>query len=129
MYASNAGNNTVVAYAPSSSTPLIITISDGVNVPTGLVVGGDGTVYVANVGSESVYRVSGGRYGSVVDHYFLSRWKRPPKHLAVDKSNTICTFSIWAATVAAASSKCSPGQTSGTDLDFDCRERRGRRRS
>lgn len=85
VYASNAGNNTVTAYAPGSTTPLI-TISGGINTPTGITVDSAGTVYAANVGNNTVTEYPAGQTSPSITISFPSA---SPENLAAGPGNTL----------------------------------------
>jgi hypothetical protein len=85
VYATNAGNNTVTAYAPGTTSPLI-TISSGISTPTGLSVDSAGTVYVANVDNDTVTEYPAGQTSPSITVSFPSA---TPENLANGPSNTL----------------------------------------
>lgn len=113
LWASNAGNNTVVGYKPGATSPYV-TISQGVSTPTGLTVGGDGTVYVANVGVDTVTEYHRGKLKPFLT---ISMGNASPENLAVDSSNNLY-IQYLGGTRGSGVLKVLPGQTSGTDLNL-----------
>jgi hypothetical protein len=113
LYATNIGNNTIVAYKPGGTSPSL-TIADGVNSPTGVVVGGDGTVYCANVGNDTVTSYKKGKTKVALT---ISLGNATPENLAVDAHNNLYV-AYEGGTRGSGVIEYPPGQTSGTDLNL-----------
>jgi len=89
LYATDEGSPTsIVVYNPGKTSPGLI-ITNGVNFPTGVTVGADGTVYSANTGNDTVTEYPKGA-----------------------KSPSL-TVSLGSGVI-----EVPPGQTSGTDLNL-----------
>jgi len=106
LYVTNATDVTV--YPPGATSPSL-TISSGINNPTGLTVGPDGTVYVANVNTDSVTEYRKGKTSPSVTLNIPGS----PENLAVDaNSNLFVSFFGSQSNVL----EFSPGQMNGTNL-------------
>ncbi len=113
LWASNIGNNTVVAYPPGATAPSF-TITAGVNSPTGLTVGANGSVYVANVGDDTVKVYHRGKKTPALT---ISLGNASPENVAVDSVNNVYIQYIGG-TRGSGVLKVPAGQTSGTDLNL-----------
>ena len=106
VYATNIGyngsnKNSIVGYKPGKTTPFI-TITNGVNRPTGLTVDAAGTIYCANVGNDTITVYKKGQTSpSLTIPYFA-------EYLATDAKDN-----LYAAGTAV--EVFAPGSTTGKD--------------
>ena len=114
LYASSEGSTTsIVVYDPGKTSPSL-TITNGVNFPTGVTVGADGTVYSANTGNGTVTEYPKGKKSPSLT---ISMGNETPENLAVDGSNNLYIQYVGG-TLGSGVIKVPPGQTSGTDLNL-----------
>jgi hypothetical protein len=114
LYASDEGSPTsIVVYKPGKTSPSL-SITDGVDYPTGVTVGADGTVYSANTGNETVTEYPKGKTAPSLT---ISLASELPENLAVDGSNNLY-IQYLGGTLGSGVIEVPPGQTSGTDLNL-----------
>jgi hypothetical protein len=114
LYVSDEGSPTsIVVYKPGKTSPSFA-ITDGVDFPTGVTVGADGTVYSANTGNETVTEYPKGKTAPSLT---VSLDDELPENLAVDGSNNLYIQYIGG-TLGSGVIEVPPGQTSGTDLNL-----------
>jgi hypothetical protein len=114
LYTTDEGSPTsIVVYRPGKTSPTL-TITNGVNYPTGITVGDDGTVYCGNTGNETVTEYPKGKTAPSLT---LSMGNETPENLAVDGSNNLYIQYIGG-TLGSGVIEVPPGQTSGTDLNL-----------
>jgi hypothetical protein len=108
VYATNIGygyTGNITAYKRGATTPFL-TISNGVNRPTGLTVDAAGTVYCANVGNDTVTVYPKGQTSPSL----TIPMSYSPEYLAIDRSDNLYVSSGVNVVEFA------PGSTSGKDL-------------
>jgi hypothetical protein len=114
LYTTDEGSPTsVVVYNPGKTTPSLI-ITNGVNFPTGITVGADGTVYCANTGNSTVTEYPKGKKNPSLT---ITLSGETPENLAVDGSNNLY-IQYLGGTLGSGVIKVPPGMTSGTDLNL-----------
>lgn len=114
LYASDEGSPTsIVVYKPGKTSPSL-SITDGVDYPTGVTVGADGTVYSANTGNETVTEYPKGKTAPSLT---VSLDNETPENLAVDGSDNLY-IQYFGGTLGSGVIEVPPGQTSGTDLNL-----------
>jgi hypothetical protein len=114
LYTTDEGSSTsIVVYNPGKTSPSSI-ITDGVNFPTGITVGADGTVYCANTGNSTVTEYPKGKKTPSLT---ISLNSETPENLAVDGSNNLY-IQYLGGTLGSGVIEVPPGQTSGTDLNL-----------
>jgi hypothetical protein len=106
IYATN-GNNTITAYKRGATSPFL-TISDGVNDPTGLTVDAEGTVYCANVGNSTITEYPKGKTAPSLTISGIGG-----EYLTVDKSDNLYVSDLSSVY------KFAPGSTTGTNLGLN----------
>ncbi|HEY1653678.1 MAG TPA: hypothetical protein VGF86_01035 [Candidatus Tumulicola sp.] len=113
LYATNLGNNTIVAYDPGATSPSL-TIGQGVDSPTGLVVGADGTIYCANTDNDTVTVY---RKGKKKPARTIALGNDLPENLAIDAANNLYVSYVGGARGSGVV-KVPAGQTTGQDLNL-----------
>jgi hypothetical protein len=115
LYTTDEGSPTaIVVYNPGATSPSL-TITKGVNFPTGITVGAaDGTVYCANTGNETVTEYPKGKTAPSLT---ITLNNLTPENLAVDGSNNLY-IQYLGGPLGSGVIKVPPGQTSGTDLNL-----------
>jgi hypothetical protein len=114
LYTTDEGSPTsIVVYKPGKTSPSL-TITDGVNYPTGVTVGADGTVYCANTGNGTVTEYPKGQTSPSLT---ITLSAETPENLAVDGSNNLYVQYLGG-TLGSVVIEVPPGQTSGTDLNL-----------
>ena len=114
LYASSEGSTTsIVMYKPGSSSPSLI-ITNGVDFPTGVTVGADGTVYSANTSSGTVTEYPKGKTSPSLT---ITLNSETPENLAVDSHNNLY-IQYEGGTMGSGVIEVPPGQTAGTDLNL-----------
>lgn len=106
VYATN-GNNTITAYKRGATSPFL-TISDGVNDPTGLTVDAEGTVYCGNEGNGTITEYPKGATSPSLTISGIGG-----EYLTVDKSDNLYVSDLSHVY------KFAPGSTSGTNLGLN----------
>jgi len=100
----------ITVYAPGSTSPKL-TITDGVDNPTGLTVDAAGTVYCANVTFPAT--ITEYPAGKTSPSLTIGLQYNPAEYLAVDTSNN-----LYASTLNGTVLEFAPGSTSGTNLNL-----------
>jgi len=114
LYTTDEGSPTsIVVYKPGKTSPSL-TITNGVDYPTGITVGADGTIYCANTGNETVTEYPKGETSPSLT---VTLDGETPENLAVDGSNNLYIQYIGG-TLGSGVIEVAPGQTSGTDLNL-----------
>jgi hypothetical protein len=114
LYATNIGTpNAVVAYKPGATSPFL-TITNGVDGPTGITVGADGTIYCANTTNNTVTEYPKGKKSPKLT---VTLSGETPENMAVDGANNLY-IQYLGGSLGSGVLKVPPGQTSGTDLNL-----------
>ncbi len=114
LYTTDEGSPTsIVVYKPGKTSPSL-TITNGVNYPTGIAVGADGTVYCANTGNTTVTEYPKGKTAPSLT---VSLGNETPENLAVDGSNNLYIQYVGGS-LGSGVIEVPPGKTSGTDLNL-----------
>jgi hypothetical protein len=100
----------ITVYAPGSTSPKL-TITDGVDNPTGLTVDAAGTVYCANVSFPAT--ITEYAAGQTSPSLTIDLQYNPAEYLAIDASNN-----LYASTLNGTVLEFAPGSTSGTNLNL-----------
>jgi hypothetical protein len=110
VYATNigTGDGDITAYKRGGTTPFL-TISDGVDRPTGLTVDAAGTVYCANVGNDTVTEYPKGQTSPSL----TISMSASPEYLAIDSSDDLYVSTGLGVT------EYGPGSTTGKNLGLD----------
>ncbi len=114
LYTTDEGSPTsIVVYKPGKTSPSL-TITNGVDYPTGITVGADGTVYCANTGNETVTEYPKGKTSPSLT---VPLSDETPENLAVDGNNNLYVQYLGG-TLGSGVIEVPPGQTGGTDLNL-----------
>jgi hypothetical protein len=114
LYTTDEGSPTSIVVYKRGKTSPSLTITNGVNYPTGITVGADGTVYCANTGNETVTEYPKGKTAPSLT---VSLSNEMPENLAVDNSNNLY-IQYDGGTLGSGVIEVPSGKTSGTDLNL-----------
>lgn len=111
LYVSN--NTSVTAYKRGKTSPFL-TITNGIDRPTGIVAGSDGSIYVANAGTDSVSVYPKGK--ATPSKTLTMPTNDDPQNLALDASNNVYVNYLGYSSPGTGIIKFPAGSTQGKDL-------------
>jgi hypothetical protein len=117
LYVGNQSSQTIVEYPRNSTTPS--KVLTGVYTPWNVIVGKDGTVYVANVGGSDQGSVMEYQNGSTTPTLTITNFgpfTGEPFGMALDASNNLYVALNPNGNIQGRVFKFAPGSTQGTDL-------------